>query len=124
MGSHVLPLLAVVLLVSIGAEVINKDEDAQIVLQNDNICYTFQATQRRSIELSAAHQLISEARLESEVKPLSYILDLNPNMDKSSFTGVVRINLTSTAVVNSISLHSHFDMVIIASEIRLKEVQT
>lgn len=79
---------------------------------------------RRSIELSAAHQLISETRLESEVKPLSYILDLNPNMEKSSFTGVVRINLTSTAAVNSISLHSHFDMVINASEIRLKEVET
>lgn len=82
------------------------------------------ARQRRSIELSAAHQLISETRLEPEIIPLSYILDLRPILEASTLTGSVRINISASAPVNSISLHSHFDMVINVSAIHLIEVSS
>lgn len=79
---------------------------------------------KRSIELSAAHQLISDVRLPTDVKPLSYILDLRPDMEKSSFTGTVKINVSCEEQTNKIALHSHFDMLIKMSDIKLKQLKT
>lgn len=68
------------------------------------------ALQRRSIDLIAAHGLISETRLPREVIPNSYFLDLRPYIEEGYFEGKVKINITWQEPTSEITLHAHQDL--------------
>lgn len=76
--------------------------------------------ERRSIELSSAQKLITDNRLPTEIEPLSYILKLHPNLESSTFTGSIKINLTWKAEAKIIELHSHYDLQIDESNVRVR----
>ncbi|XP_037027645.1 aminopeptidase N [Bradysia coprophila] len=82
-----------------------------------------QRKHKRSIELSAAHQLISDVRLPTDFTPLSYVLDLRPNLENSTFSGIVKINMSCEQQTNKIALHSHFDMKIVVADIKIKRLK-
>lgn len=84
----------------------------------------FQHKHKRSIELSAAHQLISDVRLPTDFVPLSYILDLRPNVENSTFAGTVKINISCEQQTNKIAFHSHFDMKIVVADIKFRRLKT
>lgn len=75
---------------------------------------------RRSIELSSAQKLITDYRLPNDIEPLSYILNLHPDFEASTFTGHVKINLTWKAEAKAIELHSHYDLQIDESSVRVR----
>lgn len=75
---------------------------------------------RRSIELSSAQKLITDNRLPTDIEPLSYILHLHPDVEASTFTGIVKINLTWRAEAKVIELHSHYDLQIDESNVRVR----
>lgn len=74
----------------------------------------------RSIELSSAQKLITDNRLPTDIEPLSYILNLYPNLETSTFTGNVKINLTWKAEAKVIELHSHYDLQINETNVRVR----
>lgn len=74
----------------------------------------------RSIELSSAQKLITDNRLPTDIEPLSYILKLHPNFESSTFTGNVKINLTWKAEAKVIELHSHYDLQINETNVRVR----
>lgn len=69
-----------------------------------------EARTRRSIDLIAAHSLISDTRLPREVTPNSYNLQLEPNPSEGTFKGRVRINVTWQEPTDKITLHAHEDL--------------
>lgn len=75
---------------------------------------------RRSIELSSAQKLITENRLPTEIEPLSYALELFPDLESSTFTGKVRVNLTWRAEAKVIEMHSHYDLQIDESNVKVR----
>lgn len=75
---------------------------------------------RRSIELSSAQKLITDNRLPADIEPLSYILDLHPDFEESTFTGIVKINLTWKTEAKAIELHSHYDLKIDEANVRVR----
>lgn len=75
---------------------------------------------RRSIELSSAQKLITDNRLPTDIEPLSYILNLHPDLEASTFTGNVKINLTWKTEAKAIELHSHYDLQIDESNVRVR----
>lgn len=72
---------------------------------------------KRSIDLIAAHSLISDGRLPREVTPNSYRLDLQPFPEEGYFTGRVRINVTWQDTSDMITLHAHQNLEILSTEI-------
>lgn len=74
---------------------------------------------RRSIELSSAQKLITDNRLPTDIEPLSYVLDLRPDIESSTFTGKIRMNLTWKAESKIIELHSHYDLQIDESTVQV-----
>uniref|UniRef100_A0A1A9VNN8 Aminopeptidase n=1 Tax=Glossina austeni TaxID=7395 RepID=A0A1A9VNN8_GLOAU len=79
----------------------------QIILQ-----YTVasKAVDKRSVDLSASHALISDVRLSTEVVPTGYEIHLHPIMEKDSFTGTIKINISWSQAIKKISLHAHYDL--------------
>lgn len=75
---------------------------------------------RRSIELSSAQKLITDNRLPTDIEPLSYILDLRPDFESSTYTGKIRMNLTWKAESKIIELHSHYDLQIDETNVRVQ----
>lgn len=75
---------------------------------------------RRSIELSSAQKLITDNRLPTDIEPLSYILQLHPDVEASTFTGMVKINLTWRAEAKVIELHTHYDLQIDEANVRVR----
>lgn len=73
----------------------------------------------RSIDLSAAHSLISDSKLPGEVVPKNYTLDLRPNIDDNTFTGKVKIVLTWQEPTNQITLHASHDLEILTSDVKI-----
>lgn len=73
---------------------------------------------RRSIELSSAQKTITDNRL-TDIEPLSYILDLRPDLESSTFTGKIRMNLTWKAESKIIELHSHYDLQIDETNVKI-----
>lgn len=51
---------------------------------------------------------------------MSYILDLRPDFEASTFTGVVKINLTWKTEAKAIELHSHYDLQIDEPNVRVR----
>lgn len=78
------------------------------------------ARNRRSIELSSAQKLITDNRLPTDIEPLSYILQLHPDFEESTFTGIVKINLTWRTEAKVIELHTHYDLQIDESNVRVR----
>lgn len=78
------------------------------------------ARHSRSIELASAQKLITDPRLSKDIIPLSYILDLRPDFEASSFTGKVKINLTWTAEAKAIELHAHYDLQIDETNVKVR----
>lgn len=75
---------------------------------------------RRSIDLSSAQKLITDNRLPTDIEPTSYILNLHPDFEASTFTGNVKINLTWRAEAKVIELHTHYDLQIDESNVRVR----
>lgn len=75
---------------------------------------------RRSIELSSAQKLITDNRLPTDIEPSSYILQLHPDVEASTFTGIVKINLTWRAEAKVIELHSHYELQIDEANVRVR----
>lgn len=98
MGKFILPLLAVLGLCAAGTRV------------------------GRSIDLSAAHSLISDSKLPGEITPNNYTLDLRPNIEESTFTGKIKIVLTWQEPTNQITLHAAHDLEVAESDIKLTKI--
>lgn len=77
---------------------------------------------RRSIDLSAAHSLISDTRLPGEIIPNNYTLDLRPNVEESTFTGKVVIIMTVHEPTNRVVLHAAHELEIAENEVKLTQV--
>lgn len=76
----------------------------------------------RSIDLSAAHSLISDSRLPGEIVPNNYTLDLRPNLEESTFSGKIKIVMTWLEPTNQITIHAHTDMELAESDIKLSKI--
>lgn len=74
----------------------------------------------RSIELSSAQKLITDNRLPTDIEPKSYILNLYPDFETSTFTGNIKMNLTWKAEAKVIELHSHYDLQIDETNVRVR----
>ncbi|XP_023303104.2 aminopeptidase N [Lucilia cuprina] len=77
---------------------------------------------KRSIDLSASHALIPDARLSKDVLPSGYKIDLRPNMNENTFTGSINMNLSWSVPTRKISLHAHFDLEINERSIKLLKI--
>ncbi|XP_058127860.1 aminopeptidase N [Anopheles ziemanni] len=77
---------------------------------------------RRSIDLSAANTLISDAKLPTDLMPVNYSLYLHPVLEQSSFTGRVNVTMLCTKRTNRITLHAHHDLQV--DEVALEVVNT
>ena len=64
------------------------------------------ALRKRSIDLIAAHGLISDGRLPREVIPNRYKLDIQPFPNDGYFKGTVKINITWVERTDEITLHA------------------
>lgn len=80
------------------------------------------ARQRRGLELSSVHQLISDQRLGAGVQPTFYNLSLVPRLEESTFTGRVGISLLAVSALDALELHAHQDLVIRTEDISLHNV--
>lgn len=76
----------------------------------------------RSIDLSAAHSLISDSRLPGEITPNNYTIDLRPNMEESTFTGKIKMIMTVLEPTNQITLHASHDLEVAETEIKLSKI--
>lgn len=76
----------------------------------------------RSIDLSAAHSLISDSRLPGEITPNNYTIDLRPNMEESTFSGKIKIVMTWQEPTNQITLHATHDLEIAEADIKLSKI--
>ncbi|CAH1974580.1 unnamed protein product [Acanthoscelides obtectus] len=66
--------------------------------------------QKRSIDLIAAHSLISQERLPTDTAPSGYHLFLRPDFESGYFEGYVVINVTVQHKTYEIVLHAHKDL--------------
>ncbi|XP_056632551.1 aminopeptidase N [Diorhabda sublineata] len=69
--------------------------------------------EKRSIDLIAAHGLISQERLPHDTSPSGYHLFLQPFPNDGYFEGKVKINVTIQHKTHEIVLHAHPDLVIL-----------
>lgn len=76
----------------------------------------------RSIDLSAAHSLISDSRLPGEITPNNYTIDLRPSMEESTFTGKIKIIMTVLEPTNQITLHASHDLEVAETDIKLTRI--
>ncbi|XP_065370998.1 aminopeptidase N [Calliphora vicina] len=82
----------------------------------------FSIKTKRSIDLSASHALIPDARLSKDVLPGGYKIDLRPNLMENTFTGSINMNLSWSVPTRKISLHAHFDLQINERSIKLAKI--
>ncbi|XP_013111862.1 aminopeptidase N [Stomoxys calcitrans] len=80
---------------------------------------TYAAKIKRSIDLSASHALIQDVRLPMDILPTGYEIDIRPNLEDSSFSGSIKINMSWTKPTRTISLHAHYDLQINDRSIKL-----
>lgn|SRR5690349_1964967 len=76
----------------------------------------------RSIDLSAAHSLISDSRLPGEITPNNYTIDLRPNIEDSTFSGKIKIVMTWQEPTNQITIHAAHDLEVAESDIKLSKI--
>ncbi|KAM7360043.1 aminopeptidase N isoform 1-T2 [Cochliomyia hominivorax] len=77
---------------------------------------------KRSIDLSASHALIPDARLSKDVLPSGYEIDLRPDIIENTFSGSIKMNLSWNLPIKKISLHAHFDLQINERSIKLSKI--
>lgn len=77
---------------------------------------------RRSIDLAAAHALIPETKLPTNVKPTCGGLEIRPDLEKNSFSGNVKHYVTIVEDTNKISLHAHPELEIEDADVKVSEV--
>ncbi|XP_041449653.1 leucyl-cystinyl aminopeptidase isoform X2 [Drosophila obscura] len=80
-------------------------------------------TVKRDIDLSALYMGISEDRLPKEIIPLSYEIQIEPNIEEQTFCGYVKINLRWIADLKKIVLHAHFDLILKDDKIKLNQIK-
>ncbi|XP_030557590.1 aminopeptidase N [Drosophila novamexicana] len=86
-------------------------------------CYkTSHAAVKRSIDTSASYALLTDDRLPTDIIPQSYEIHLEPNYEKGTFSGHVKINLVWKSDTNKIALHAHFDLNINDKKIVLRKL--
>lgn len=78
----------------------------------------------RSIELTAAQKLVADTRLSNEMEPLSYILELHPNVSSASFIGTIKINVTWKSDAKVIELHAHSELNVNETDVRVRLLGT
>lgn len=83
-----------------------------------------QIRQRRSIELMAAQKLVADTRLSNEIEPLSYVLQLHPNVTTASFIGTIKVNLTWKSDSKVIELHAHAELNINETDVKVRLLAT
>lgn len=71
--------------------------------------------------MSAAHSLIPDSKLPSELTPTSYWLEIKPDILDSSFTGLVKINVTWLEETNKITLHAHHELTIAHADLKVTQ---
>lgn len=76
----------------------------------------------RSIDLSAAHSLISDSRLPGEITPNNYTIELRPNIDEATFSGKIKIVMTVQEPTNQITLHAAHEVEVAESDIKLSKI--
>ncbi|XP_034660437.1 aminopeptidase N isoform X1 [Drosophila subobscura] len=82
------------------------------------------ATVKRDIDVSSLYMGISEDRLPKEIVPLSYEVQIEPNIEEQTFTGYIKIHLRWINDLKKISLHAHFDLTLEDKKIKLKQMTT
>lgn len=88
------------------------------------ISSTYATRKQRSINLSAAHSLISETKLPGQVTPNNYTIVIRPNLEEFSFNGKAIIILTFVEPTNRIILHAAHELEIDENEIKLSSLNT
>ncbi|XP_013142020.1 PREDICTED: glutamyl aminopeptidase [Papilio polytes] len=73
----------------------------------------------RSIDLSNAHSLAMESRLEKSVMPTGYNLSLEPRIEDAVYDGYVAINLTWASDTDEITLHVSPELEIINTTVKV-----
>lgn len=86
------------------------------------LLFIIQVKSKRSIDLSASHALIPDARLSRDVLPAGYEINLRPNIIDNTFTGSVKMNLSWSVPTRKISFHAHFDLQINERSIKLAKI--
>ncbi|XP_058063997.1 aminopeptidase N [Anopheles bellator] len=79
---------------------------------------------RRSIDLSAANPLISDARLPTDLVPVNYSLYLHPVLERATFSGAVNITIVCTKATNQLTLHAHHDLRVDEVNLRVRQCET
>lgn len=74
--------------------------------------HNIHGVRRRSIDLIAAHNLISDGRLPRDVTPNYYNLELQPFPNGGNFKGRVKINVTWQDATDEIMIHAHQDLAV------------
>lgn len=72
----------------------------------------------------AAQKLVADLRLSNEIEPLSYILQLYPNISSASFIGTIKINLTWKVESKVIELHAHSELNINETDVKVRLLAT
>lgn len=72
----------------------------------------------------AAQKLVADTRLSNEIEPLSYILQLHPNVSTSSFVGTIKVNLTWKVESKVIELHAHPELNINETDVKVRLLGT
>lgn len=78
---------------------------------------------RRGLELSSVHHIISDTRLADGIVPIKYVVKLFPVMEESVFSGTVQIGFNVTQEQSTIELHAHYDLVIKAGDVVVREME-
>lgn len=63
-------------------------------------------------------------RLSSELEPLSYILQLSPNVSTESFIGTIKVNITWKIATKVIELHAHSELSINETNVKIRLLGT
>ncbi|XP_055377677.1 aminopeptidase N [Condylostylus longicornis] len=93
------------------------------IIQSLANAFIIDTRQKRSIDLSASHALIPDARLSKDVIPTSYVVNIRPNLDDGTFMGDIKMNLSWNDETKKISLHAHFDLEINEKDIKIRKLK-
>ncbi|KAL7740187.1 hypothetical protein ACLKA6_003893 [Drosophila palustris] len=74
--------------------------------------------------MSASYALSTDDRLTKDVIPSSYELQLEPNYEECTFSGLIKMNLIWKKDSKKISFHAHFDLNINDRKIKLQKVDS
>lgn len=85
------------------------------------MCMIVLQKSRRSVDLNEQHKLESVCICD-DLRPTSYLLEIEPLMKEAKFKGRVRINVTWTESADKIMIHVHPDLQISQSNVRVTNI--